>query len=157
MKITPVKGSIRVFVYGTLKRLHVNHSLLEAANIKDTRYLGRCRLAGPYRMLDLGNFPGVQLVTGTGAHHIYGEVYEIGEQTLDALDLLEGNGNFYTRVKVQTEFKNAWMYFLPSDDLLAQRYATISLGVWHPTNDELAFISRDIPFENDEPQTRLLL
>lgn len=145
------KGTIRVFVYGTLKRLHSNHRLLESNNITDTEYLGRARIIGPYRMLDLGNFPGVQETTGIGNKAIYGEVYAIGPNTLEALDILEGNGNFYTRHKVVTAFKNAWMYFLPPDDALAKRYAVIESGVWRPTKLEQDFVNRDVEFENDIP------
>ncbi len=145
------KEGIRVFVYGTLKRQHGNHRLLESTNVRDTMYLGRCRIFGQYRMIDLGNFPAIQHTTGIDKRPIYGEVYQISQNTLDALDMLEGNGSFYTREKVFTAFKNAWAYFLPSRDELARRYPEIVNGVWRPTAEEQAFVARDIEFENDLP------
>ena len=145
------KNCPRVFVYGTLKRGHHNHRLLESPNIKDTMYLGRCRITGNFRMIDLGNFPAVQRTTGVGPQSIYGEVYQISEETLDGLDMLEGNGSFYTREKVSTAFKNSWIYLLPSNDRYARAYAEIPTGVWRPSNDELGFVGRGVEFENDLP------
>jgi gamma-glutamylcyclotransferase (GGCT)/AIG2-like uncharacterized protein YtfP len=145
------KGGIRVFVYGTLKRQHPNHRLLESANIRDTMYLGRCRIVGNYRMLDLGNFPAVQRTTGLPPQAIYGEVYQISQPTLDGLDILEGNGSFYTREKVSTGYKNAWIYLLPPRDEYARRYPVIPSGVWHPTQAEQDFIARDVELETELP------
>lgn len=151
MAMKAPKNRPRVFVYGTLKRHHPNHRLLESANIRDTTYLGRVRLTGMFRMIDLGNFPAVQRTTGIAPQSIYGEVYEINEDTLAGLDMLEGNGSFYTREKVTTAFKNSWIYLLPSNDYYARRYPEIPTGVWRPTEDERAFIQRAVEFENDLP------
>lgn len=145
-------GAIRVFVYGTLKRLHYNHYLLEGNNVHDTLYLGRARLRGPWRMLNLGNFPGVQHVpelikTPTD---IYGEVYQIGAPTLDSLDLLEGNGNFFTRQKVPTPFRNAWIYCIPNSKDLTERFQVIENGVWRPTASETRFIAKSSDVEEAE-------
>lgn len=146
-------GAIRVFVYGTLKRLHPNHHLLEGSNVHDTLYLGRAKLIGPWRMLSLGNFPGVQYVpeflkTPTS---IFGEVYQISKQTLDSLDILEGNGNFFTRQKVPTPFKNAWIYCIPNTEELRNRFQIIEDGVWRPTISERRFIASNTNQELEQP------
>lgn len=78
-----------VFVYGTLLAGEPNH-----------RYLRRARLVAEgltrpqFTLYDLGAFPG--LVRG-GSHAVPGEVYEVDEPTLAALDLLEGHPEFYCR------------------------------------------------------------
>lgn len=151
------KGAIRVFVYGTLKRMHYNHYLLESQSVTGTNYLGRCYVSGPFRMLDLGNFPGVQYVPDLirTPSKIYGEVYEICHDTLMSLDILEGNGNFYTRQKVPTPYHNAWIYCLPWEKSLNERFPTIDKGVWHPTPEELAFIASGQ--EKQDPDAPLVL
>jgi gamma-glutamylcyclotransferase (GGCT)/AIG2-like uncharacterized protein YtfP len=47
--------------------------------------------------------------------HIVGEVYEVDEDTLDALDALEGHPDWYCREKVETPWKKAWVYLMPED------------------------------------------
>jgi gamma-glutamylcyclotransferase (GGCT)/AIG2-like uncharacterized protein YtfP len=130
---------IRVFVYGTLKWLHCNHHLLEAQTIKDSEFLGACYITGPYRMRDLIWYPGVQLVPDVQAkNRIYGEVYRIGEDTLKSLDILEGNGSFFTRSKIDTPWKKAWMYMIPPS--YDSDRPVVGEGVWKPNAQEKAFI-----------------
>ena len=92
----------RVFVYGTLKRGHGNHLLLCAS-----RFLGECHTPPVYSLHDLGFFPG--LVSG-GQTSITGEVYEVNDDTLEALDVLEGYPRFYDRELIDTPYGAAWVY-----------------------------------------------
>lgn len=126
---------IRVFVYGTLKHGHGNHRLLEKAT-----FLGRCYITGTYRLLDLGWYPGLVLDQNTPKSNIFGEVYRITQETLDDLDILEGNGSYYTRTQVQTPWKKAWCYFLPGayNDRNDLKY--LEKGVWKPSDDENLFM-----------------
>ena len=144
-------GGIRVFVYGTLKRLHYNHYLLEGPNNDTTQYKGRARLVGNWRMVSMGNFPGVQYVANQeNKAPIYGEVYQISEDTLAALDLLEGNGSFYTRMKVPTPYKNAWIYCLPNNPEYDAR-PHIPEGVWRPSKSESVFVAKGVDTEDELP------
>lgn len=86
---------MKIFVYGTLLRGEGNHRLLSNA-----RRVGVARTTPSYRMHSLGGFPGV--VAG-GEQAILGEVYEVDEQTLDALDRLEGHPSFYARTVIALE------------------------------------------------------
>ena len=101
-------STIAVFVYGTLKRGHGNHRLLETS----TR-LGEAVTADAcYRMGDTGGFPEV---TRNGLHAIAGEVYEVSTATLESLDRLEGNGQMYVREQVDVQLSTgecltAWIY-----------------------------------------------
>ena len=82
-----------VFVYGTLLRGEGNHRLLSRA-----RFVGPARTAPTYRMHSLGGFPGV--VAG-GSQSIVGEVFEVNEAELAALDRLESHPRFYRRTPIQ--------------------------------------------------------
>jgi gamma-glutamylaminecyclotransferase len=88
-------ASARVFVYGTLLRGESNHRLLAKA-----RFVGEGRTRPEFRLHHLGGFPA--LVAG-GVHAVEGEVYEVDEATLAALDALEGHPRFYRRVPISME------------------------------------------------------
>lgn len=129
----------RVFVYGTLKRLHYNHPILEDGLGKGTEFLGACYITGPYQMRDLTWYPGVQhMGDPTVKNRIYGEVYRVSDEIRMALDILEGNGHFFTRSQVETPWKKAWMYMIPSNYDAGR--PIIKEGVWKPNAQEKAFI-----------------
>lgn len=124
-------AGIRVFVYGTLKKDHPNHHLLE-----DSEFLGRCKIEDrKVRMVSLGGFPGV-IGTQEKPTPVYGEVYRVTPGVLDSMDVLEGHPDFYRRVKIATPYKNAWVY------LLSDRYGeypAVDEGCWRPTDEEAEF------------------
>jgi gamma-glutamylaminecyclotransferase len=99
-----------VFVYGTLKRGQHNHRLLAKS-----AYISTATTTGRWRMLD-GGYPVVLPERHkSGAGKIRGELYVIDDQTLAALDHLEGNGLLYLRRKVPVvtdggAIHQAWMY-----------------------------------------------
>lgn len=119
---------IRVLVYGTLKAGHPNHRLMRGANM-----LGKMVLHGA-DMRTLGAFPGAIRAPGTG-NVIFGEVYEITEECLQSLDILEGHPNFYQRQRIRTPYGKAWCYFLP---LTFADCEPVSGGIWRPTEQEQA-------------------
>lgn len=81
-----------VFVYGTLIRGQRNNRLLSEAE-----YIGEAEL-NDYAMYDLVYFPGIKAESGS---KVKGELYEVDETTLEALDRLEGDGYLYVRQKVK--------------------------------------------------------
>ena len=107
----------KVFVYGTLKKEHSNHYLLE-----NSTYIGTGQSLSKFEMVNLGGFPAVLYNSDTG-YKLSGELYKINSKTLKDLDILEGNGRFYERVlddffiignkprKNGTKHK-AWIYIL---------------------------------------------
>ena len=114
----------KVFVYGTLKQGHGNNYALANSEL-----LGECVIKGKYRMLDLGWYPGVVRVPAQQEIvEIHGEVYRIDESVLHTLDLIEGHPSFYERVKIVTDWKNTWMYFLPEQYL--EEADVIADGNW---------------------------
>lgn len=93
----------KVFVYGSLKRGYGNHHFLEKS-----MYQGNIVTHPEYTMYSLGAFPAV--VEG-GDTSIHGEVYEVTDSTMEALDFLEGYPSFYNRKKISTMYGDAWMYY----------------------------------------------
>lgn len=92
----------RVFVYGSLKRGFINHCYLEGS-----RLLGVSISDEPlFNMVSLGTFPAVI----KGSSYIKGELYLVDDETLEKLDLLEGNGHLYNRVEIKVNGENAWLY-----------------------------------------------
>lgn len=77
----------RVFVYGSLKRGFHNHAILKEATI-----VGRGFAEG-FLLYSLGSFPAA--IGGSGT--VQGELYEVDDQTLQALDRLEGHPHMYKR------------------------------------------------------------
>lgn len=73
----------KVFVYGTLLSGYGNWEWA----LKDETCLGEAETLPEYTLLHLGGFPG--LIEG-GETAIKGEVYEVGDETLEDLDGLEG-------------------------------------------------------------------
>jgi len=85
----------RVFVYGTLKRGHSNHTLLETS-----RFLGEAATLKTYWMITTGVFPIVLDAVPEGFAPplaIAGEIYHVDDATLQELDRLEREGRSYDR------------------------------------------------------------
>jgi gamma-glutamylcyclotransferase (GGCT)/AIG2-like uncharacterized protein YtfP len=114
----------RVFVYGTLKRGHSNHALLETS-----RFVSEAATLETYWMITTGVFPVVLDAVPTGFGHlplaIAGEIYHVDDATLGELDRLEREGRSYHR-KVTEVFEDG-----------RKVQAHIYVGVadyWHPRN-----------------------
>lgn len=131
------KGMIRVLVYGTLKKGHSNHVLLEQS---DAQFIGYDSVTGPYQLWDLGAIPAVMDEPNNDAH-IRGELWALGPEGLASLDMLEGHPDFYQRRKLVTDVheRRAWMYFLNSDGWLGARAEKRGGGMWHASKDEVKF------------------
>lgn len=97
----------RVAVYGTLKRGHRNHHLLQEA-----RFLGSATLNG-IALHDLGPYPGA--IRDTASQAVV-EIFEINAATLKQLDALEGylvaapQEGLYDRAVFTTRHGSAWCY-----------------------------------------------
>jgi gamma-glutamylaminecyclotransferase len=126
-----------VFVYGTLKRGHHNDHLTQAEGVE---YVGRDYIEGNYGMYSLGSFPAV-IRQEKDKRKIFGEVYRVPADVLDAMDILEGHPVFYKRSKVQTVMgrESAWVYFMDRDRL-GHNLPLIAHGAWAAKPEEKEFI-----------------
>lgn len=89
-----------VFTYGTLKRGYRNHHYL-----KNSKFICEASIDGFY-MFDLGKYPGIY--EGSGV--IYGEIYEVDDDELREMDLLEEEGSLYIRKSIRVNNLDAWIY-----------------------------------------------
>jgi gamma-glutamylcyclotransferase (GGCT)/AIG2-like uncharacterized protein YtfP len=99
-----------VFVYGSLKQGYGNHRLLETSTFIGKRLTRNT----DFYMVSLHSFPGVLKTESGEGFSIMGELYEVDDNTLKNLDILEGNGHFYKRelVDIHSYPDKAWMYVL---------------------------------------------
>lgn len=123
----------KIFAYGTLLAGQPNHRVL-----RGSRCLGPARTPPRFTLLDLGPFPGL---VADGKHVVHGEIYEVDDDVLAALDRLEGHPSFYTRRSiVLAGWQRAETYFFrarPTD-----RRTVIEAGCWRSWN-----VSREPPFD----------
>jgi gamma-glutamylcyclotransferase (GGCT)/AIG2-like uncharacterized protein YtfP len=85
-----------VFVYGTLKRGHYNHGRLAAA-----RFVCDAKTVPGYRLFDVGYYPA--MVEDRAGISVYGEIFEVDDETLEDLDRLEGHPHYYRRQPICVE------------------------------------------------------
>lgn len=83
------RAFVLLFVYGTLKRGESNHAQLEGA-----RFVKRASTAPEYELVDLGGFPAL-LEDGSTA--VSGELYDVDDDHLAALDAFEDVPTLYER------------------------------------------------------------
>jgi gamma-glutamylcyclotransferase (GGCT)/AIG2-like uncharacterized protein YtfP len=123
----------KLFVYGTLKEGFPNHPFLKGARRLDDAIMDETIL------LHLGGYPG--MISGDGA--VYGELYEITEDMLPALDRLEGHPMLFKRIETfcciwdipRPETVKCLAYFFqPMMDL--KNYFIIKNGRWELESPE---------------------
>lgn len=94
----------KVAVYGSLRKGLGNHRLLEHAT-----FIGKDQIPN-FEMYSLGAFPFIRPSETTNLITI--EVYEVDSDQFARLDMLEGYPSFYDRKLVNTEYGEAWIYFI---------------------------------------------
>ncbi len=97
-----------IFVYGTLRKGHRNHRLLE-----NSEFVGYAITKDKYSLF----VDGIPYVVKIPVSKIKGEVYRIDKHTLEKLDRLEGHPDFYKRERIDVVINDriikAWIYFYP--------------------------------------------
>ncbi|WP_411955287.1 gamma-glutamylcyclotransferase [Alkalibacillus sp. S2W] len=117
-----------VFVYGTLRYGERNHRII--AEEKLIAY--QASIQGRMVDTELG-FPAVVL---DDSSWVYGEVYEVSEETLIKINALEGyepkQDPYYERVQVEVKtdygFLNAYTYYMVAHQV--KEWSTIASGDW---------------------------
>jgi len=111
----------KLFVYGTLKKGFSRNTIL-----KDSSFIGDATTKPSFTMIDLTYFPGILEIGNTS---IYGELYEVSDDTLQYCDVIEGHPDFYKRIEVElTNNTTAWCYVL--DYTKYENPLVISSGKW---------------------------
>lgn len=113
---------MRVFVYGTLLRGERYHDLLSGA-----RLVAEARTPPGFRLVDLGEYPA--LVRG-GHGSVVGEVYEVDDATLAALDRLEDHPRLYRRTPIVLAGEGAAAEAYLLDAERAAGLPVIASGSW---------------------------
>jgi gamma-glutamylcyclotransferase (GGCT)/AIG2-like uncharacterized protein YtfP len=83
-----------VFVYGTLMQGERHHGLLAA-----TPKLASARTEASFQLYDLGPYPA--MVRGTA--HVLGELYQVSDAVLRALDEFEDHPTLYRREPIMLD------------------------------------------------------
>lgn len=111
----------KVFVYGTLLSGEPNHRHLASA-----RLVGEARTLPEFTLYSLEFYPGLVHV---GHHTVVGEVYEVDEPTLAALDYLESHPRFYRRTAIRLASGEEVETYLLTIEQVAGR-SVIASGNW---------------------------
>ena len=117
---------VSVAVYGTLKKGHGNHRLLESSYC-----IGEGFTSDPYPLV-IDNLPYVIDRKGKGKR-VHVEIYRVDASTLDRLDGLEGHPDWYQRKSIQVQLYaggtiTAWVYMIP--DTRSQTHMK-DTGIYH--------------------------
>ena len=102
LKINEYSSTRKVFVYGTLMNGEDNHHFLE-----NSTCLGKAAIEG-YDMYNVGGFYPAII---PGNARIIGELYEVHENDMASIDMLEGEGSLYIRkCEITTGNEMAYIY-----------------------------------------------
>ena len=110
-----------LFTYGTLMRGERAESLLSSA-----RFVGTGLTMAEFVLYDLGSFPA--LCRG-GTTQVSGELYELNQTTLAAIDRYENCPNLYERISITvTTGQTAYTYLIRPEFL--EGAVPIESGCW---------------------------
>ena len=116
---------IKIFTYGTLLSAEPNHYVL-----RGSRCIGAARTPPRFKLVDVGTYPG--MLAG-GNTSVVGELYEVTEAVLAALDRLEGHPRYYLRAPiVLAGWRRAETYFFPAAHAAGR--TIIESGDWRAWN-----------------------
>lgn len=87
----------KVFVYGTLKKGYHNHRVLGS----NPKFCGKATTPPDYLLYDNGSYPCMIQATAGEGRAVEGEVYEVPDSQMVALDRLEGVPWLYERATIE--------------------------------------------------------
>ncbi len=117
---------MRVFTYGTLMRGEANHRLL-----RGSLFVGVAKTVRGFGLFDHGHFPAMVRM-GDGV--VAGEVFEITDETLRALDRLEGYPTLYGRELIDLDDGSQAIAYLQAGEQVHGR-SRIDCGDWRLGGD----------------------
>jgi len=107
---------MKIFVYGTLKRNQGNNSLLVQCGAD---FLTSARTKNP-RKLVVDGLPYLNRPEIEGGVYVKGEIWEVPEEMIWRVDMLEGHPDWYEREEdyFEDELGNtwkAWVYYIKNE------------------------------------------
>ena len=122
LKINKYFHTRKVFVYGTLMNGESNHHFLENSSC-----LGASTVEG-YQMYNVGWYPAI--VAGDGM--VIGELYEVPQEDMSRIDMLEGEGSLYIRKCEMTSSESlAYIYEFLEDTEGLERISSWKDYIWY--------------------------
>ena len=113
----------KVFVYGTLMNGEGNHHFLE-----NSTCLGKAAIEG-YDMYNVGGFYPAII---PGNSRIIGELYEVPENDMPSIDMLEGEGSLYIRkCEITTGNELAYIYEYAQDTEGLEKIDSWKEYIWY--------------------------
>jgi gamma-glutamylcyclotransferase (GGCT)/AIG2-like uncharacterized protein YtfP len=137
MKTSKEKHWVHVFVYGSLKKHLGNYGYIREVG---GEFIGYDTISGPFTMVSLGGFPAVCHDSSIkGADPVYGQIFRVPPDGLNALDALEGHPRWYKREKMRTDYHDmrAWVYLMPESEI--GNRPPVQDNMWRCASDEAAF------------------
>jgi gamma-glutamylcyclotransferase (GGCT)/AIG2-like uncharacterized protein YtfP len=114
----------RVFVYGSLMAGLEHHDVLTSA-----RSLGAATTGERFRLYAVDYYPAA--VPGEGGEPLAGELYEVDDVVLAALDAVEDAPGYFERVRTALEGgTDAFIYVLPAERLPPDDSRPVPGGSW---------------------------
>ena len=101
---------MKLFIYGTIKR-----GQCRADVMREQKFLGNVKLVPMYKMFNLGQFPAlVEVSVENNGTMIEGELWEVDEDCVRRLDMIEGAPSFYRRQEVKVAGQEAEALYVES-------------------------------------------
>ncbi len=120
------KKTVKIAVYGSLKRGFYNHRIIEPAVIN----CQKCTITG--RLFDTGSgYPA--FTADTSGYPVQAELMTLDARILYVVDMLEGHPRFYRRDLLTCTLENgnqeeAFVYTMP--DIMTKHMQEITSGEW---------------------------
>ena len=122
LKINEYFNTRKVFVYGTLMTGENNHHFLE-----NSKCLKKAAVEG-YEMYNVGWYPAIV----PGDSRILGELYEVPEDDMPSIDMLEGEGSLYIRkCEITTDKALTYIYEYAQDTEGLEKIDSWKDYVWY--------------------------
>ena len=123
LKINEYFSTRKVFVYGTLMTGESNHHFLE-----NSKCLGKAAIEG-YDMYNVGGFYPAII---PGNARIIGELYEVPNEDMPSIDMLEGEGSLYIRkCEITTGNELAYIYEYAQDTAGLEKIDSWKEYIWY--------------------------
>lgn len=114
----------KLLVYGSLRKEMDNHDLLDDSNYKETFVLDHCLMLQSHSF----SFP-FCLYSYDSKNTVVVESYQVSEEQLKYLDLVEGHPKFYHRTLITTNDNQSYWIYLIQPKTLLEYYSNVKFEI----------------------------